>query len=186
MLFRRLESLLVSPTYEPNMAVRSIIDVSSLGCLLGRPIVNKHRAYTFHRPSALWLAQIFVDVAFASTQILVFSIVVYFACGLVRDAGAFFTFYLVIVTGYLAMTLFFRTVACLCSSFDVSETLLWRLSWHSGLFCKQVALKSAVVIITLFVLTSGYLIQYAKEQVWLRWIFYISEFRVPTLPEASC
>ena len=53
------------------------------------------------------------------------------------------------------MTLFFRTVACLCSSFDV-------------------ALKSAVVIITLFVLTSGYLIQYAKEQVWLRWIFYIN------------
>ncbi|MCJ1434291.1 hypothetical protein MMC27_003658 [Xylographa pallens] len=125
------------------------------GCLLGRPIVNKHRAYTFHRPSALWLAQIFVDVAFAATQILVFSIIVYFACGLVRDAGAFFTFYLVIVTTYLAMTLFFRTVACLCSSFDV-------------------ALKSAVVIITLFVLTSGYLIQYAKEQVWLRWIFYLN------------
>jgi ATP-binding cassette subfamily G (WHITE) protein 2 (SNQ2) len=28
--------------------------------MLGRPIVNKHRAYTFHRPGALWLAQILV------------------------------------------------------------------------------------------------------------------------------
>ncbi|KAK4501851.1 hypothetical protein PRZ48_007660 [Zasmidium cellare] len=123
--------------------------------MLGRPIVNKHRAYTFHRPSALWTAQIMVDLAFAAVQILVFSIMVYFMCGLVYDAGAFFTFYLVIITGYLAMTLFFRTVGCLCPDFDS-------------------AIKFAATIITLFVLTSGYLIQYQSQQVWLRWIFYIN------------
>ena len=121
--------------------------------MVGRPIVNKHRAFTFHRPSALWIAQILVDLLFAATQILIFSIIVYFMCGLVRDAGAFFTFYLVIVSGYLAMTLFFRTIGCLCPDFDY-------------------AMKFAAVIITLFVLTSGYLIQWQDEQVWLRWIFY--------------
>ena len=83
--------------------------------MLGRPIVNKHRSYAFHRPSALWLAQIVVDLAFGAVRILVFAIMVYFMCHLVRDAGAFFTFYLVIVSGYLAMTLFFRTVGCLVS-----------------------------------------------------------------------
>jgi hypothetical protein len=72
--------------------------------MLGRPIVNKHRAYTFHRPSALWIAQIIVDMAFACAQIMMFSIIVYFMCGLVREAGAFFIFYIVIVVGYLAMT----------------------------------------------------------------------------------
>lgn len=72
--------------------------------MLGRPIVNKHRAYTFYRPSALWIAQIMVDMAFGAAQILMFSIIVYFMCGLVLDAGAFFTFYLIIITGYLAMT----------------------------------------------------------------------------------
>ncbi|KAK8203400.1 ATP-binding cassette transporter snq2 [Zalaria obscura] len=123
--------------------------------MLGRPIVNKHRAYTFHRPSALWIAQIVVDTAFASAQILLFSIIVYFMCGLVLDAGAFFTFVLVIISGYLAMTLFFRTIGCLCPDFDY-------------------AMKFAAVIITLFVLTSGYLIQWQHEQVWLRWIFYIN------------
>jgi ATP-binding cassette subfamily G (WHITE) protein 2 (SNQ2) len=123
--------------------------------MLGRPIVNKHRAFTFHRPSALWIAQIGVDLLFSSVQILVFSIIVYFMTGLVRDAGAFFTFYLMIVTGYLAMTLFFRTVGCLCPDFDV-------------------AIRLAATIITLFVLTSGYLIQWQSEQVWLRWIFYIN------------
>ena len=53
------------------------------------------------------------------------------------------------------MTLFFRTVGCLCPDFDY-------------------AMKFAAVIITLFVLTSGYLIQYQSEQVWLRWIFYLN------------
>ncbi|RMZ68192.1 abc transporter [Pyrenophora seminiperda CCB06] len=123
--------------------------------MMGRPIVNKHRALTFHRPSALWIAQIGVDLLFASVQILVFSIIVYFMTNLVRDAGAFFTFFLIIVTGYLAMTLFFRTVGCLCPDFDV-------------------AIRLAATIITLFVLTSGYLIQWRSEQVWLRWIFYIN------------
>ena len=123
--------------------------------MLGRPIVNKHRAYTFHRPSALWLAQILVDTAFASVQIFVFSVIVYFMTGLVRTPGAFFTFFLIIVTGYLSMTLFFRTIGCICPDFDY-------------------AIKFAATIITLFVITSGYIIQYQSQQVWLRWIFYIN------------
>lgn len=123
--------------------------------MIGRPIVNKHKAYTFHRPSALWIAQIIIDTAFSAVQIFVFSVIVYFMCGLVRDAGAFFTFYLIIVSGYLAMTLFFRTVGCLCPDFDY-------------------AIKFAATIITLFVITSGYIIQYQSEKVWIRWIYWIN------------
>ncbi|CUS08831.1 unnamed protein product [Tuber aestivum] len=123
--------------------------------MLGRPIVNKHKAYTFHRPSALWIAQIVVDVVFAATQIMVFSIIVYFMSGLVRDAGAFLTFWLVIITGYLAMTLFFRTIGCVCPDFDY-------------------AMKFAAIIITFFVLTSGYLIPDQAQGKWVSWIFYIN------------
>jgi len=75
--------------------------------------------------------------------------------GLVRTPGAFFTFTLIIITGYLSMTLFFRTIGCLCPDFDY-------------------AIKFAAVIITLYVITSGYIIQYQSQQVWLRWIFYIN------------
>ena len=123
--------------------------------MLGRPIVNKHKAYTFHRPSALWLAQIVIDVVFAAVQILVFCIIVYFMSDLVRDAGAFFTFWLVVVIGYLAMTLFFRTIGCICPDFDY-------------------AMKFAAVIITLFVLTSGYMIPYPAQGKWVSWIFWIN------------
>ncbi|KAF4122773.1 ABC-type branched-chain amino acid transport system, ATPase component [Geosmithia morbida] len=125
------------------------------GTMLGRPIVNKHRAYAFHRPSALWIAQIFVDQAFAATEILVFTIIVYFMTGLYRSAGAFFTFYLMILCGNIGMTLFFRIVGCVSPDFDY-------------------AIKFAVVIITLLVTTSGYLIQYDVQQTWLRWIFWIN------------
>ncbi|KAI8264263.1 ABC transporter G family member 11 [Colletotrichum sp. SAR11_239] len=125
---------------------------SELGSTMtGRSIVNKHKAYAFHRPSALWIAQIIVDQAFAATQILVFSVIVYFMSGLVRDAGAFFTFYLMILSGNIAMTLFFRIVG----DFDY-------------------AIKSAVVLITFFVVTSGYLIQYQSEHKWLRWIYWVN------------
>ncbi|KAK7740862.1 ATP-binding cassette transporter snq2 [Diatrype stigma] len=129
---------------------------SELGSTMtGRPIVNKHKAYAFHRPSALWIAQIFVDTAFSAVQILVFSIIVYFMTNLNRTAGAFFTFYLLILVGNIAMTLYFRIIGCLSPDFDY-------------------AIKFAVVTVTLFILTSGYLIQYQSQQVWLRWIFWIN------------
>lgn len=125
--------------------------------MMGRSIVNKHRQFTFYRPSALWIAQILVDTTFAIARILVFSIIVYFMCGLVLDAGAFFTFILIIVLGYLCMTCFFRVIGCMSPDFDY-------------------AMKFASVVITLFVLTSGYLIQWSSEQEWLRWLYYINPF----------
>lgn len=125
------------------------------GVMTGRAVVNKHKAYAFHRPSALWIAQIIVDQAFAASQILVFSLIVYFMTNLYRSAGAFFTFYLMILSGNIAMTLFFRILGCVSPDFDY-------------------AIKFAVVIITFFVTTSGYLIQYQSQQVWLRWIYWIN------------
>lgn len=127
------------------------------GTMVGRGIVNKHKAYAFHRPSALWIAQILVDVLFAAARIFVFSAIVYFMCGLVRDAGAFLAFWIITVLSYLSAVLFFRTVGCLCPDFDY-------------------ALKFASVAITLFVLTSGYLIPYQSQGKWLSWIFHINGF----------
>lgn len=125
------------------------------GTMTGRAIVNKHRTYTFHRPSALWIAQILVDQAFAATQIMIFSIIVYFMTGLHRTAGAFFTFYLMILSGNIAMTLFFRIIGCASPDFDT-------------------AIRFTVFMITCFIITSGYLIQYQTQHHWLRWIFWFN------------
>ncbi|CAK7269047.1 ATP-binding cassette transporter snq2 [Sporothrix epigloea] len=123
--------------------------------MLGRGVLNKHRAYAFHRPSALWLAQIIVDQAFAVTRIFAFCVVVYFASNLHRSPGAFFTFFLLILSGNIAMTLFVRILGCVSPDFDAAN-------------------KLAVVIVTFYVITSGYLIQYQSEKVWLRWIYYVN------------
>ena len=111
------------------------------GTMVGRPILNKHKAYAFHRPSALWIAQIIVDQAFAASQILLFCVIVYFMTNLARSAGAFLIFFLMVLSGNIAMTLCFRIIGCICSDFDS-------------------AAKFAVVTITLFITTSGYIIQY--------------------------
>ncbi|RDA93167.1 hypothetical protein CP533_3167 [Ophiocordyceps camponoti-saundersi (nom. inval.)] len=129
---------------------------SELGItMLGRAVVDKHGAYALHRPSALWIAQLAVDQAFAATEILAFSIIVYLMTGLVRDAGAFFTFYLLMLSGNVAMTLVFRIIGCLSRDFDR-------------------AIRIAIVVITLFVTTSGYIVQYEAEKPWLRWMLWIN------------
>jgi hypothetical protein len=46
------------------------------GTMIGRSIVNKHRSFTFYRPTALFIAQIIVDTTFAIARILIFAIIV--------------------------------------------------------------------------------------------------------------
>ena len=133
--------------------------------MMGRPIVNKHQAFAFHRPAALWVAQIFVDLPFAMTNIMCYSLIAYFSTGLYRTAGAFFTFYLYIVVGYVVMTLFFRSVGVVCPDFDY-------------------AMKFAAVIITFFVLSSGYLLPYNFIPWWIRWTFWIKYTPFPILSQS--
>ncbi|RDA83040.1 hypothetical protein CP532_1449 [Ophiocordyceps camponoti-leonardi (nom. inval.)] len=123
--------------------------------MMGRAVVDKHGAYAFHRPSALWIAQLAVDQAFVATEILAFSVIVYLMTGLVRDVGAFFTFYLLMLSVNVAMTLVFRIIGCLSRDFDR-------------------AIRVAIVVITLFVTTSGYIVQYEAQKPWLRWMLWFN------------
>jgi ATP-binding cassette, subfamily G (WHITE), member 2, SNQ2 len=122
--------------------------------LMGRHIINKHRAFAFHRPAALWVAQIWVDLPFAAFNILCFSLFVYFMTGLHRAAGTFFVFYLFIVLGYACMCLIFRTLGVISPDFDY-------------------ALKFAATMVTMMVLTGGYVIPYESMHWWVRWFFWV-------------
>ncbi|ELU38947.1 ABC transporter, putative [Rhizoctonia solani AG-1 IA] len=62
--------------------------------MTGRPILYKQLSYRFYRASALSVAQTITDIPLTAIRILIFSIIIYFMCGLQRSAGAFFTFYL--------------------------------------------------------------------------------------------
>ncbi|KAG8684720.1 hypothetical protein FRC09_015185, partial [Ceratobasidium sp. 395] len=123
--------------------------------MVGRPILYKQLSYRFYRASALSVAQTITDIPLTSIRILLFSIIVYFMCGLERSAGAFFTFYLFIYLTFLAMTAFFRLIGILCQGYDTAARL-------------------AAVIVTLMVLYSGYMIPVYSMKRWLFWIWYIN------------
>ncbi|TQS35553.1 hypothetical protein Golomagni_04026 [Golovinomyces magnicellulatus] len=134
-------------------ALQTLTELGST--MVGRPILNRHKAFTFYRPSALAIANIIVDFTFAAAKTLVFCIIVYFMCGLVLEPGAFFIFYIVIILGYLAMALVFRSLGYSCPDFDY-------------------AIRLSAIIITMLVITSGYVIQLPSQKPWLVWFYYIN------------
>jgi len=123
--------------------------------MMGRPIMWRQTGYTLYRPAALGIASILADLPFSSTNNFLFSLIIYFMTGLARTPGAFFTFYLYVWSAYLALATFFRFLGSLCSSYDVAARL-------------------ASVIVSAFVLYSGYLIPVFSMKRWLFWIYYIN------------
>lgn len=123
--------------------------------MMGRPIMWRQTGYTLYRPAALGIASILADLPFSSTNNFLFSIIIYFMTGLARTPGAFFTFYLYVWSAYLALATFFRFLGSLCSSYDVAARL-------------------ASVIVSAFVLYSGYLIPIFSMKRWLFWLYYLN------------
>ncbi|CCO36283.1 ABC transporter G family member 11 AltName: Full=ABC transporter ABCG,11 [Rhizoctonia solani AG-1 IB] len=123
--------------------------------MTGRPILYKQLSYRFYRASALSVAQTITDIPLTAIRILIFSIIIYFMCGLQRSAGAFFTFYLFIYVTFLAMAAFFRLIGIICQGYDMAARL-------------------AASIVTLMVVYSGYMIPVYAMKRWLFWIWYLN------------
>ncbi|KAG8747761.1 hypothetical protein FRC11_012255, partial [Ceratobasidium sp. 423] len=123
--------------------------------MIGRPILYKQISYRFYRASALSVAQTITDIPLTAIRILIFSIIIYFMCGLERSAGAFFTFYLFIYVTFLAMAAFFRLIGIICQGYDMAARL-------------------AASIVTLMVVYSGYMIPVYAMKRWLFWIWYLN------------
>ncbi|QRW26814.1 ABC transporter G family member 11 [Rhizoctonia solani] len=123
--------------------------------MTGRPILYKQLSYRFYRASALSVAQTITDIPLTAIRILIFSIIIYFMCGLQRSAGAFFTFYLFIYITFLAMAAFFRLIGIICQGYDMAARL-------------------AASIVTLMVVYSGYMIPVYAMKRWLFWIWYLN------------
>lgn len=63
----------------------------------GRPVLLKQKSFGFFHPIAYCIAQIAADIPVVLFQVSVFCLVIYFMVGLTMSAGAFFTFWLLIV-----------------------------------------------------------------------------------------
>lgn len=123
-----------------------------------RPVMLKHKSFSFYRPSAFALAQTLVDVPLNLIQVLVFGIIVYFMSNLARTASQFWT--LIVVLWLVTMTIyaFFRAIAAWCGSLDI-------------------ATRFTGVSIQILVVYTGYLIPPQKQHPWFHWLSYLNPLR---------
>ena len=134
-------------------ALLSLAELS--GAFSSRPILMKHKSFTFFRPSAYALAQVLADVPIIFLQIACFDIVIYFLSGLQRTASQFFINYLVLYFTTMSTYAFFRMMGSLVPSLDAATAL-------SG-----VAIQALVVY-------AGYIIPRPSMHPWLYWLYYLN------------
>ncbi|KAF2197436.1 ABC drug exporter AtrF [Delitschia confertaspora ATCC 74209] len=120
-----------------------------------RPILLKHKSFSFYRPAAYAIAQTFVDVPLVLVQVVIFDVVVYFMTNLQRTASQFFISLLFLWIITMTMYAFFRAIGSLVGSLDVATRIT------------GVAIQALVVY-------TGYLIPPSKMHPWFSWLRWIN------------
>lgn len=120
-----------------------------------RPILLKHKSFSFYRPAAYAIAQTVVDVPLVLIQVFIFDIVVYFMANLQRTASQFFISLLLLWIITMTMYAFFRAIGSLVGSLDVATRIT------------GVAIQALVVY-------TGYLIPPQKMHPWFSWLRWIN------------
>ncbi|KAI9889804.1 MAG: hypothetical protein M1814_004906 [Vezdaea aestivalis] len=120
-----------------------------------RPILMKHKSFSFYRPAAYAIAQTIIDVPLVLTQVTIFNIVVYFMANLGRTASQFFISLLIVFALTMNMYAFFRAIGALVESLDVATRIT------------GVAIQALIVY-------TGYLIPPTKMHPWFKWLIWIN------------
>ena len=120
-----------------------------------RPVLLKHKSFSFYRPSAYAIAQTLIDVPQVLIQVFIFDIVVYFMSNLQRTASQFFISLLFLWIITMTMYSFFRAIGSLVGSLDVATRIT------------GVAIQALVVY-------TGYLIPPSKMHPWFSWIRWVN------------
>jgi ABC-type multidrug transport system ATPase subunit/ABC-type multidrug transport system permease subunit len=120
-----------------------------------RPILLKHKSFSFYRPAAYAIAQTVVDIPLVLIQVFIFDIVVYFMASLQRTASQFFISLLFLWILTMTMYAFFRAIGALVGSLDVATRIT------------GVAIQALVVY-------TGYLIPPSKMHPWFSWLRWIN------------
>ena len=116
------ESMLIPFSF--SLFFNSLLALSELtNAFSARPILLKHKIFTFYRPAAYALGQLTTDIPLIFIQLTLFDLIVYFLSHLSRTAGQFFINFLVLYVNTMAMYAFFRMMGALSPSLDVATRL---------------------------------------------------------------
>ena len=120
-----------------------------------RPILLKHKTFSFYRPAAYAIAQTVVDVPLVVVQVVIFDVVIYFMSGLGRTASQFFISLLTLWISTMTMYSFFRAMGAWSKSLDTATQFT------------GVAIQALIVY-------TGYFIPPIQMRPWFKWLMYIN------------
>jgi ATP-binding cassette, subfamily G (WHITE), member 2, SNQ2 len=120
-----------------------------------KPILLKHKSFSFYRPAAYAIAQTVVDIPLALIQVLIFDLIIYFMSNLQRTPSQFFISVLILWIVTMTMYSFFRGMASVCKSLNSATRVT------------GVAIQALVVY-------TGYLIPPRKMHPWFSWLRWVN------------
>lgn len=123
-----------------------------------RPILLKHKIYSFYHPSTEALGSVIASFPFRMIGLTVFLIILYFLSGLHRSAGSFFIVYLFLSMCSEAINGLFEMVAAACDDISQANAI-------AGILMLSISLYST------------YMIQLPSMHPWFKWIAYILPIR---------
>lgn len=120
-----------------------------------KPILLKHKNFSFYRPSAYALAQTVVDTPLVLVQVVLFDVIIYWMAGLAPSASQFFISILILWLVTMTTYAFFRAISALFKTLDD-------------------ATKVTGVAIQIIIVYTGYLIPPSAMHPWFGWLRWIN------------
>ncbi|TDZ32326.1 Brefeldin A resistance protein [Colletotrichum spinosum] len=120
-----------------------------------KPILLKHKSFSFYRPSAFAIGQTLVDIPLVFIQVVLFNIIIYWMSNLARTASQFFIATLILWLVTMVTYAFFRAISAWCKTLDD-------------------ATRFTGVSVQILVVYTGYLIPPSSMRPWFGWLRWIN------------
>lgn len=120
-----------------------------------KPILLKHKSFSFYRPAAYAIAQTVVDIPLVFIQVVIFNVIIYFMSNLSRTASQFFIATLILWLVTMVTYAFFRALSAWCKTLDV-------------------ATRFTGIAIQILIVYTGYLIPPSAMHPWFSWLRWIN------------
>lgn len=118
---------------------------------VSKPILLKHKSFSFYRPAAYAIAQTVVDIPLVLIQVFIFNIIIYFMSNLARTASQFFICVLILWQVTMVTYAFFRAISAWCKTLDI-------------------ATRFTGLAIQILIVYTGYLIPPSSMKPWFSWL----------------
>ncbi|KDN70652.1 putative ABC-2 type transporter [Colletotrichum sublineola] len=120
-----------------------------------KPILLKHKSFSFYRPAAFAIAQTVVDVPLVFIQVVLFNVIIYWMSNLARTASQFFIATLILWLVTMVTYAFFRAISAWCKTLDD-------------------ATRFTGVSVQILIVYTGYLIPPSSMRPWFGWLRWIN------------